>query len=274
MARNRVVVGIFVHKPGLTPFEKISLIQCWRVLRKYPIRLICPRNMDVDEYLELAPGIQVDPIDPLYLSSYQQYRRLILSSFLYDHLNQYVFMLTYVLDAFVFRDELLEWCAAGWDYIGAPWFQGFDSAAPNADYLGTGNGGFSLRCVKSLRAVSHSWKMILPAREVWATWMRNGDRSRESLAWLIGFFTWRNRFCRSLKDFQGTEDLFWCTTVPQRFDWFRLAPVEEARKFSFEVHPRRLLEETGRLPFGCHKWHKYDLPFWKPIIESFGFELP
>ena len=28
------------------------------------------------------------------------------------------------------------------------------------------------------------------------------------------------------------------------------------------------------LPFGCHAWQKVDYQYWKPIIESYGYDLP
>ena len=45
--------------------------------------------------------------------------------------------------------------------------------------------------------------------------------------------------------------------------------------FAFEARPRTLYEMNGRqLPFGCHAWFRYDLAFWKPFVESLGYELP
>ena len=49
----------------------------------------------------------------------------------------------------------------------------------------------------------------------------------------------------------------------EQFPWFRVAPYEVARRFSFESNPRRLHDECGgRLPFGCHKWMENDRGFW------------
>ena len=47
--------------------------------------------------------------------------------FLYERYAAYEFMFTYELDAFVFKDELEKWCEQGWDYIGAPWFDGYNN---------------------------------------------------------------------------------------------------------------------------------------------------
>ena len=55
---------------------------------------------------------------------------------------------------------------------------------------------------------------------------------------------------------------------------FKLAPVADAVKFSFETNPDVLYRINGhRLPTGCHAWWQYNLPFWKPFIESYGYRL-
>ncbi len=262
------MVLIFTHKPDLSPFEKISLMQCRRVLGNHPLRLVCPRGMRVERYLELAPGLEIEYIDPIHLSTYERYSHLKATPFLYDHFKEYEFMLVHELDSFVLRDELLDWCGAGWDYVGAPWFEGFDLATPDARYLGVGNGGFSLRCIESARRALHFWKRILPGAKVWKQRTRV-PVSRQ--APLPAAMAWPDK---ARSDVWKNEDVFWCFKVAPRFDWFRIPPVEEARKFAFELNPRRSLAEAGRLPFGCHKWPKYDLPFWKPIIESYRYELP
>ncbi len=55
---------------------------------------------------------------------------------------------------------------------------------------------------------------------------------------------------------------------------FNLAPVSEACKFSFEVNPAILFKmNNNQLPMGCHAWWLYDLEFWRPHIESYGYKL-
>ena len=67
----------------------------------------------------------------------------------YNGFRKYKFMLVHQLDAYVFKDDLLYWTKQGYDYIGAPWFEGMDNAGTNASLLPEiGNGGFSLRKIK------------------------------------------------------------------------------------------------------------------------------
>lgn len=44
-----------------------------------------------------------------------------LSAEFYERFLAWDYILLCQTDAFVFRDELADWCARGYDYIGAPW---------------------------------------------------------------------------------------------------------------------------------------------------------
>lgn len=270
-----VVILIFTHRPGLSADEEISLRQCWNILGDHPIRLVCPRGMDTHRYLEIAPGIQVDEVDPRHLSSLRSYNRFKIDTGFYHRYRKFEFILTYELDAFVFRDDLLHWCEQGWDYIGAPWFEGHYGATPDADIIPGCNSGFSLRRVSSALKVLRSFRPIRPLREVYDEWRQVGSLSPGSLALLFRWAISENLFNPGFNKFSQNEDLFWSHLVPGRFPWFKLANFESSAQFSFELMPQRLLAETGgKLPFGCHKWHDLDMPFWKPHIEAFGHRLP
>jgi hypothetical protein len=213
----------------------------------------------------------VDYIPSNWQSSYQNFNRLKILPFLYRRYSQFEFILFYELDAFVFRDELIEWCNEGWDFVGAPWFEGYHLAMPDARPCGAGNGGFSLRRTSAMLRASRTWRYQQPASEVLQEW-RQGKRSLKSA---IGAFTFRNNFFAPFNNYMGQEDIFWCQVAARRFPAFRLAPHEVASRFSFEVNPSRLFREFGeRLPFGCHKWMFFELQFWKTHIQSLGYELP
>jgi hypothetical protein len=64
------------------------------------------------------------------------------------------------------------------------------------------------------------------------------------------------------------EDTFWSSSVTKSFTNFSIAPYDLAREFSFEMYPAELYKENnGKLPFGCHAWHKYDPFFWEKFID-------
>jgi hypothetical protein len=268
---SRAVVLVFTHKPGLEWFEAISLVQCYKILGRHPIRLVCPAGMDTSAYEALVPNIQIDGIPPRWLSSLGNYNRLKVKPFLYKRYADFEFMLTYELDAFVFRDDLNAWCDEGWDYIGAPWFENYDLAIQNAKPLGVGNSGFSLRRTRTMLKISQSLRYQRPPREVVGRWLSGEYRFKS----VISSLTYRNNFYGPLNNFPGHEDRFWCEVAAPRFPEFRLAPVDVASRFAFEANPSRLFREAGeRLPFGCHKWMQHETEFWRPHIEQFGYRLP
>jgi len=268
---KRVVVLIFAHREHLEWYEKIALEQCFRILVNHPIILICPVGLDLTAYRKIVPHFEVDFIPCHWLASVRAYNRLKILRFLYDRYRRFEFMLTYELDAFVFNDELLEWCAEGWDYIGAPWFPDFSFGKPGMPPVRVGNSGFSLRRIEPLRRVSRTWRYQVPARRVLSGMVRRERSVRSALAAL----TYTNNFFDCFNDSQENEDAFWCKIAANRFPRFRVARYEAARRFSFEFNPGRLFRELGnRLPFGCHKWMTYEPEFWSPHIRRLGYEFP
>lgn len=267
---HTVVVLIFAHKPQLEPYEVIGLQQCFRILGRHPIRLVCPAHLDVSAYTDVVRDLRVDRIPAQWLASYRSYNRLKMLPFLYRRYARFEFLLTYELDAFVFRDELLDWCAEGWDYIGAPWFDGYDKALPHARPVGVGNSGFSLRRIATMLRVSTSLRYRVAPHELVGAWRRR----EVSLMRLIASLTFRNNFFGAFNDYRGQEDFFWCQIVPSRFGDVRIAPYERARHFAFEANPSRLFRECGEvLPFGCHKWNTYEPAFWKRHVERYGYTV-
>lgn len=269
--KERVVVLIFAHKEEPEWFERIALQQCHRILGGHPLRLVCPVGLDTRAYCELAPDLKVDFIPAKWMTSYRAYNQLKIRPFLYRKYSGFEYMLTYELDAFVFRDELLEWCAAGWDYIGAPWFVGQNDALPTSAPLGVGNSGFSLRRIAPLLRIMRSFRYQRSVPEIWRDLrMRNlGLRSA------VAALTYRNNFFNPFNHFAENEDTFWCMIASGRFPSLRIAPWEAASRFAFENNPRRLYREIGnRLPFGCHKWMMFEPEFWSEHIAPLGYALP
>jgi hypothetical protein len=279
---RKVVILIFTHKSALDWHEKISLEQCYRILGKHPIRIVCPNGLDLSEYRAIVPELKADFIPGHWLASLRAYNRLKILPWLYRRYAEFEFMLTYELDAFVFRDELLEWCNQGWDYIGAPWFEGYHLATPDAPLLGVGNSGFSLRRIQAMIGVRNTWRTVRPFMEIMNE-IQSSNRSilRKSVAiakWLVynNFhppFTPANTNC--VDTFKMHDDCFWCLEVPPRFPNFRVANLDDAKRFAFEANPSRLYGECGaHLPFGCHQWMKFEPEFWRKHIESFGYKPP
>jgi hypothetical protein len=262
------IILIIVHKEVLTDAEKASLRQCYKVLGKYPIRLICPIGLNVKNYLKEVPNATFEFIDPKWQASYTMFGRLKIAPLLYKKHKQYQYILFYELDAWVFRDELEYWCKKGYDYIGAPWVEGWKNANPDAPIIGVGNGGFSLRKISSHLKALNSFAYVKKPSELLQEF--KGNKNIKGLLSLLKKLTFRNNTFIWFNDYYLHEDIFWGMIVATRFKWFKVAPSDEAIKFSIEANPSRFITGPGTLPFGCHGWPKTDPVFWEKYINIKG----
>jgi hypothetical protein len=261
-ALKKVVVLIFTHKAEPDAYERLSFQQCYKVLGKHPIRLVCPRGMDISRYREMVPGVVPDFIDTKWFRSLRAYNLMKVLPWLYRRYAGYEFMLTYELDAWVFRDELLQWCEQGWDYIGAPWFERFYKCSDDSPVLAVGNSGFSLRSIPKTRAIL---RQLL--REKLLSLAKDAVKRRRSIRDTPRVLASAELLYDPFEGWIDSDDLFWSFVVGKQYPSFGIAPYELARAFAFEANARRLYaENNGRLPFGCHKWTDLQPDFWRDHI--------
>jgi hypothetical protein len=271
MNRNNLcVVVIPIHSENPTKNELISFKQCFDVLKKYTIKIIVPIGLNLDAYKEVVSSFEIILIDPIWQSSIEKYNKLKLSWFFYSLFKEYDYLLTYELDAFVFRDEIDFWCNKKYDYMGAPWFLGYDKPVSN-EMIGVGNSGFSLRKISSMRNAIHT--IYLDERNYSSLTKKKWVKAMiKKLLFYMNIFRKENDTIQNSIHFN--EDGFIAVIIPKYINTFTIAPINEAIQFSFEVNPSYLFElNNNNLPMGCHAWQKYDLEFWKPYIESFGHRL-
>ncbi len=271
MVTHKCVIVIPVHSNNPSQFELISFEQCFKILCKYPIKVIAPKGIDLTKYKAVVNTFDVIYIDPKWQSSLLMYNKLKLSRFFYNLFKEFDYLLTYELDAFVFSDELDFWCSKGYDYIGAPWFEDYHLAKQDSKIIGVGNSGFSLRKISTLQKVLKSIYYQDP-KEI-------GKRSTRPLAYLLYPFRWlMNKFGNENYTIQHAynwyEDMFICHILPKFFPDFKIATPSDAGKFSLECNAENLYKiNNNTLPFGCHAWWRYELDFWTPHIERFGYTL-
>jgi hypothetical protein len=273
MKKNKIVIVIPIHKAEPTLYELISFQQCFKILASSNIRVIAPRNLSLGAYKKVVPDFETVFIDPEWQSSIKAYNKLKISRFFYRLFKDYDYLLTYELDAFIFSDDLDYWCRQGYDYIGAPWFDDYPSSTPGSStrLLKTGNSGFSLRRIHAVRKILDNFYYQMP-------WELKSGVENLLKAIIKTPYRWlKNQGSENFtlqKYYNGHEDVFFSETVFLKFKDFKIAPIEDAIKFSFEVRPEYLYElNNQRLPMGCHGWWRYNLDFWKPHIEKFGYQL-
>ncbi len=265
------VVLIIAHKEQISKEEAASLVQCFKILGKHAIRLIFPKGKSAKVYTDLVPNLQVDYIDPIWQSTYENFNKLKVSRFLLKRYANYTHILYYELDAWVFRDELIHWCQSGYDYIGAPWFEGWGKIDEPTTIVGVGNGGFSLRNIKSCLKVLNSFRYLKPPSEILKGRLENCKKWTDNLRAYLGFIldcTIRNNCFWLFNNLIIGEDVFWSEFSSKKFSWYKVAPVDVAITFSFEAYPAYMLKlNKNKIPFGCHAWEKYDKIFWKNYIK-------
>ena len=225
--------------------------------------LVIPETTNPDHFADTIK-LTVIKLHESHFQSVASYSKLLLSDFFYKHFTDSEFILIYQLDCFAFHnnfDNFLDF-----DYIGAPWFNSQNHLG-NAMirtllfrrpvlalrsilgyYLkekrdGVGNGGFSLRRVDKFIEITTDPKI----QKLIATWS---------------------------KQKRPYEDIFYCFVVPLFFRSFKIADMQTAASFSFEMDPRKCYElNNKKLPLGCHAWAKHDLPFWREVFESYGYAI-
>ncbi len=277
--RSEIAVVIPVYRSELDEYEKISLSQCMQVLKDYKIIFVTYKSLDISGYVKYLSEMNLPVPERIFFnknnfSNIKGYNRLLLSLRFYLRFIKYKYILIYQLDAFVFRDELQEWADRNYCYIGAPWLTDFKRANEEDTIVGVGNGGFSLRRTRSYIRALLSFSFIEKPDDLQKRiFSRNLSPVRNWLSFLMNLTVKNNTFFL-FNNYDSNEDGYWGLLTGRKFKWFKVAPPEDAIKFSFEVQPKRFFSENRqKLPFGCHAWIKYDYDFWKTHIESFGYKL-
>ena len=241
-----MAVVIPIYQSELSESEMASLRQCVKVLGNYPIKVIKPRSLNLDDIKVQFKKIEFIGFDDAYFSDIAGYNRLMTNIDFYRSFPAYKYILIYQLDAFVFRDELAQWCKKGFDYVGAPTlYQSEFNALPAeskdefakalSDKRFVLNGGLSLRRVPAMIRYLRIYNSLF-------------------------FSPWK-----------GNEDMLFsqdATRLIPLKPFLRLPSWKEALNFAFEKSPAATFELTGKqLPFGCHAWEKYDPEFWSSFIS-------
>jgi len=264
---KQAVILIIVHKEKLTIEEEASLKQCYKILGNYKIVILSPEGLNINAYKDNIPVIEFDFIDPKWQSSYAMFNRLKILPFLYKRYQEYEYILFYELDAWVFKDDLAYWCDKGYDYIGAPWYDGYHNANEQSSFIGVGNGGFSLRNVKAHLKALNSFSYIQSPFKLMLNYEWKHLKHPRNLLEIIYNFTIKNNTYYLFNNFNYNEDTFWGSICNQNFKWFKVPGKEIASQFSMEMNAPKLFKQNESLPFGCHGWYKHGKDFWSKHIK-------
>lgn len=242
--KSLVAVIIPVYQSTLTNAEHLSLKQCLTVLGDYPVIIVKPQSLDLSALQEQYPVLALQSFDDSFFTGVDAYNRLMVSIDFYKTFTAYEYILIYQLDAFVFRDEVKEWCAKGYDYIGAPSLH-----QPAFDNIPATSSEVFANALSTHRVVL------------------NGGLSLRRIPAFLRYLKIYNFFYPSWK---GNEDMLFCqeaTRLKPLKLLMRLPHWPEALRFAFEKSPAASYELTNhQLPFACHAWERYDPSFWSHYI--------
>lgn len=269
---NIIILPIYKSLPSWN--EMISFNQCLNVLSKHPMCIITYKELDISYYTNLLKEekivYKIEYFNKNYFENIAGYNKLMLSSKLYKRFEDFKYILIYQLDAWVFRDELDHWCQKEFDYIGAPWFENYSLEGTKIQEF-AGNGGFSLRKVKSIIEIFNSHRLYKSPKELFLHDFKNHTflifclRIPLNLVKSLGYRNTFKYFHTNI--YSSNEDILLANIIPKYFPDFKVAHHYEAVPFAFECQPEKLYElNKGNLPFGCHGWHIYNFEFWKRFI--------
>lgn len=239
---KKLAVLVPVYRGELDPLERYSLDYSLSILTGRDIRFIGPKNLDNGYYAEHYSAIPFQSFEAPSFASIPEYNRLLLNKVFYDHYLAYEFILILQTDAIILRDDLDFWCGQPFDYVGAPWPDGYElfvnAGLFEGDYgksvkVGVGNGGLSLRRVRKCIALLEEFPIAVDVF----------DRSGSN------------------------EDLFFSVMGSLSSDF--IVPNEiTASRFALELKPSFYFHVNGgRAPMGGHAWWKYEPEFWQAQIQ-------
>lgn len=264
-------VVIPVYKSELSRFEEISLDRCFEFFGENPIVLVCPYDMDITNYTQIAEKFKISLIterfNPNFFKGLGGYNKLMLDKEFYERFVCYDRILIYQPDCFVFEGDFDYWCS--FDYTGAPWIFNTDARSYYFDQINL----FVRRICKSILRKPNHWDTVQYK-------VGNGGFSIRNPKLYIDIIdaAEKNGVIQKYREPMShyyMEDVFWGIEVNRFSDKkIKVPGFRKALRFSFESLPSVCYRlNNNSIPFGCHAWAKFDIDFWKPYIEKYGYVI-
>lgn len=269
--KDSLCVMIPVHKSKLAATEKIALTACREKLNQFSCFLVYPQGLDLVEYLDLFPDLIPLALPSRCFENVLAYNRMKVDIAFYKNFESFKYLLTYELDAYIFSADFERALVYEYDYIGAPFFEGYDKASADSKFIRGGNSGFSVRniaaCIEGLRRLSDyrtKWKrQYFLIRKI--PFLK---KALKAFRWTYFELFDNHAFIAYMRGRRFNEDIVFSQLLPILYPTFKVASPLEAMKFSFEVLPEKLFELNGhQLPLGCHAWPLYHA-FWNQYIST------
>ena len=209
------------------------------------------RRARYDSGHDAFPVLQDREFRSSFFAGRYGYNHLMLSAEFYRRFLNWEYILIYQTDAFVFRDELAQWCAPG-DMVpvGAPWLflcsavscqSGIIKYVPQPKSLLSGKNHYQRHIVRN--KVGNGGLSLRRTGTIYRLLTDHADR--------VAYY--KERVAES----RYHEDVFFAVEAPKLEPNFSLPPVEVAAHFSIRYLPLALLSVERR---AC--------PVWLPWIQQ------
>ncbi len=265
LMKQLVKIIIPFYKEELKEWENAALDNNMKRLAAYPVVFLKPEGLNIDSYIHTYPQAEVISVSTDWLGikrGIAGYNEMMMSESFYQLFADTEYILICHTDAWIFSDQLQEWCQKGYDLVAAPWptrpryrhfpmkqfiqlkkwlFTSPDKISRMQMYDKIGNGGLCLRKVSAFSKACRKY-----AKEI--------------------------HDFNSRPDSMHNEDIFWAL-IPTEFNY---PDVGTALQFAFDLKPRVCYQLNHRqLPMGCHGFmHKSRIKFWEPFIPCITPKQP
>lgn len=265
---KQVAVVIPFYRNTITAYEQVALQQCEHILSGYPKIAIKPVSLTLPAEAGNVTFTGTISFNNNYFKSIAGYNRLMLSAEFYKQFADYEYILIYQADAFVFRDELSEWCSKDWDYIGAPWIRKSTVKNPLK--------ALKLKVQQVLSTKLNLKKDGVPNKYQFENKVGNGGLSLRRVAKFHEVCVHKQPQIEAYlaqQAHQYNEDAFWSIEVNRKKKLLHIPDWKTGLKFAFENYPQHAYYLNGQqLPFGCHDWDN-NTDYWRGIFKNFGYEI-
>lgn len=240
---NNCAVVIPVYKKTFDEDEIFSISHSLINLKGHDIYWVAPQSLDINYYIEKFNAVNFVKFEDEFFKNIEGYNRLLVSLEFYQRFINYEFMLICQPDAIVLKPELHLWIEKPYDYIGAPWPQGFSlkvktKKIPLEEGINctafVGNGGLSLR--RNSACIS----LLQEFEDLQKEWLHMGH----------------------------AEDLYF-SLIGSISENFRIPNIINAALFSHDIGIEQINKLiNNKIPFGIHAWEKYDRGYALSMINS------
>ena len=265
--KKDVCVIVPMHSRELNELETYSF---HRIAEKYTTRdifVVFPKHLEeyTNNLMSSHPNMKGIVFDDKYFGSVIAHMRFNLSLDFYETFTDYKYLLVCHVDVMVIKDDLDRWLDKGYDFIGAPVFEGYTEDKTQKMKPKGANGGFSLRNIEScIKIISSNSLFFSKLSSLW---------NMEKIWYWKLFRIWRDGLIHNYNVFNRwprlNEDMYWSIVVPEKYDWYKVCPPLESLDFAFEAHPKLSFElNENKAPMAVHAWWRYDKEFVLEMVKK------